>query len=647
MMINSFNQLLKRAGGWQLLIIVALTQLVALAGTIPGIVFLKLNISFSEEVTSILSRLLPILLISSYLILLGISWQITKTARKRLSEWSHGELHPNPEEELTAWKEITGFTSLYGVSAIIVLLLINVVPPFLISQSQNEVISTIFQLTTISSPAPTFVLLGGLSSAIGYVIMSVLVLERFMLPLRLALLPYDFDIQIKGRSGALLGIKFQILTIGLIIMAVAIIAPVGYQQAIKIIYAGGGSINVLGDLRNYSIILSILALILGAIFSYYAGRSVSDPTRELVEVLQKIEQGDLSQRVPVTSTDELAAVATQFNRMLSRLDELQSTLERQVVERTKQISASNELGRVASSILDPDELLVKVIDLFTDRFNYYYAAFYLLDPSEKWAELKEATGDAGKILKQNHHRLELAGKSMVAVCIREKGPRIAHNTTEEKSRFENPLLPYTRSEIALPLIAGDRVFGALDLQSTKTADFGLEVVETLQNMAGQVTIALENARLFQEAQQSIREMGIIQQQYLQEGWGSGLSIQRDELEYGIGDDFLPDTQKLDVTVNLRGQAIGQILLERDDEWTPDQQSLINAVAAQTAVALENARLVSESRQLALRERMLAEINSRIWSSTTIDGVLQTVVKELGRRLDVSRATIKLNVDDDQ
>ena len=106
--------------------------------------------------------------------------------------------------------------------------------------------------------------------------------------------------------------------------------------------------------------------------------------------------------------------------MISRLDELQSTLEHQVAERTKQISASNEVGRVASSILDPDELLSKVINLFTDRFNYYYAAIYLLDPSEKWAELKEATGDAGKILKQNHHRFEVTGKSMVAACIREK-----------------------------------------------------------------------------------------------------------------------------------------------------------------------------------------------------------------------------------
>jgi GAF domain-containing protein len=88
------------------------------------------------------------------------------------------------------------------------------------------------------------------------------------------------------------------------------------------------------------------------------------------------------------------------------------------------------------------------------------------------------------------------------------------------------------------------------------------------------------------------------------------------------------------------------MLESTEEWTPEQESLVNAVATQAAIALENARLVGESRQVAMRERMLAEINSKIWSSTTIEGVLQTVIKELGRRLDASSTTIELKVDKD-
>jgi GAF domain-containing protein len=86
------------------------------------------------------------------------------------------------------------------------------------------------------------------------------------------------------------------------------------------------------------------------------------------------------------------------------------------------------------------------------------------------------------------------------------------------------------------------------------------------------------------------------------------------------------------------------MLEGKEEWTPEQQSLVEAIATQAAIALENARLVSESRQIALRERMAAEINSKIWSSATIDGVLQTVIKELGRRLDASTAIIEIQLD---
>jgi len=227
---------------------------------------------------------------------------------------------------------------------------------------------------------------------------------------------------------------------------------------------------------------------------------------------------------------------------------------------------------------------------------------------------------------------------------RERSPRIAQVASEEKQRFENPLLPYTRSEIALPLMVGDRVFGALDVQSTREADFSPHVIETLKNMAGQVSIALENARLFQEAQQIIKEMRAIQQQYLLEGW-RGFAEENEKLEYRLGEEADENSRKLVVPISLRDQVLGQITLEGSEGWTAEQQSLVDAVATQAAIALENARLVSESRHIALRERMVAEINSKIWASATIDGVLQTVVKELGRRLDASQVMIELEMDE--
>jgi GAF domain-containing protein len=191
---------------------------------------------------------------------------------------------------------------------------------------------------------------------------------------------------------------------------------------------------------------------------------------------------------------------------------------------------------------------------------------------------------------------------------------------------------------------GDRVLGALNVQSTREADFGPQVVETMKNMAGQVAIALENARLFQEAQQVIRELRTVHQQYLLEGW-SEFSEENNKLEYHIGDEEEDGSRRLEVPISLRDQILGEILLEGQREWTSDQQSLVDAVATQAAIALENARLVSESRQIAIRERMVGEINSKIWASATIDGVLQTVIKELGRRLNASSATIELRIED--
>jgi GAF domain-containing protein/HAMP domain-containing protein len=643
--MKQFNEtLLKRTGGWHIIIMVAAGQIAGLLGAIPGFISIRLIAEFDENIIRLFSYLIPALIIASQIIVLAICWWTTPNARIRLTEWSAGINRPNAEMEFAGWKEITSLITRYGVSAFIVNFTVTIMPLFLITLAGRNVVSSVFQTTSINSPFPFYIILTGLASMLGSIILTLLLLERFTLPDRLILLPKDFESQLNGRSGALLVGKFQTLTFGLIFIGVAIVTPIGYQQAIRILYTEVSSFQIFGDLRFQSLLLSGLALFLGVSFSYLATRSVSDPVKEMIKTFQKVEQGDLRQRAPVLGTDELATVAVHFNRMVSRLDKLQSTLEDQVAERTKLLTATNEVGRVASSILDPDELLNQVTNLIAEQFHYYYASIFILDPSKRWAELKAATGQTGSLLKQNHYRLEVAGKSMVASCIRERMPRIAQNTAEEKQRFENPLLPYTRSEVALPLMIGDRVLGALNVQSTKQDDFAVGLLETMQNMASQVAVSLENARLFQEAQQSISELRAIQKQYLLEGWTS-IKTYNDDLEYAVGEASDDANQIMESSISLRDQVLGQITLEKSEAWTPEQEGLVDAVLAQAAIALENARLVSESRQVALRERTLAEINSKLWASTSIDAVLQSVVKELGKRLDTSNATIELNMDD--
>lgn len=641
----SLDRLLSRTGGRYIITVIAVAQIIALLGAIPGLLSINANAEFDERQLQIFSWVMPLSIVLTNFVLLGISGLITSTARKRLGEWARGSTSSGyEEEEYKAWREITSLTWRYGIIAGVVIFLINVLPAFFIAWSQSEVIVSPFQPAPINSPDPAYVLIGGIVSLLGFVILAILMIERLMLPARLVLVPSKFDTQLRGRFGALLIGKFQILIFGLIAISVLLIAPIGYQQTVRILYSEISSLESFGNLQVQSVLFSMVALLLGAGFSYYVSRSVSDPIRDLITTFLKIEQGDLATRAPVSATDELGIVTMHFNRMVAQLEGLQNTLEQKVEERTKQLTVTNEVGQVAASSLDPDELLSRVIKLFSERFDYYFAGIYLLDLTEKWAELREATGDAGHVLKHNHHRLEVAGKSMVGTAIRERSARIAQIASQEPQRIENTLLPYTRSEIALPLLVGDRVLGALDVQSTKESDFGPEVIDTMQSMAGQVAIALENARLYQEAQRVIKEMRAVQQQYLQEGW-SAYSAQHDELEYGIGDEIFENSKQIEVPISLRDQILGQIMLERNSDWTQDQRSLVDAVATQAAIALENARLVSESRQVAVRERMLAEINSKIWSSATIDGVLQTVAKELGRRMNASQVTVELKLED--
>ena len=348
----------------------------------------------------------------------------------------------------------------------------------------------------------------------------------------------------------------------------------------------------------------------------------------------------------INATDEVGEMAMHLNRMISRLENLQGTLESQVAERTEQLKATIEVSRVASTILDPDELIRKVVNLITDRFGYYYTAIFLIDGSGQWAVLREATGSAGQTLKARGHRLPVGGKSMVGTAISTRQARIALDVGTEPVRFENPLLPETRSEIALPLIVADHIIGVLDVQSKQEAAFNEQHIETLQGMANSVATALENARLFRQTQQSLDELRLIQRENVVKTWSESAS-ERQGYEYSASaDGLLPEAEfsAMDVPLILREQIIGQLHLEGQQDWTPEERNLVEAVATQAALAMENARLLEESQQMALRERLAAEITGKVWSSPNTDFILQTAIKELGRALRADEATIELKMD---
>lgn len=209
-----------------------------------------------------------------------------------------------------------------------------------------------------------------------------------------------------------------------------------------------------------------------------------------------------------TSLNQALARAQANEESLSQsnreLQAIQATLEERVAQRTAQLGASADVGRATASILDTYQLLREVVNLITDRFGFYYAAVFLADQTGKWAVLREATGEAGRVLKERGHRLEVGGQSMVGMVMKTRRPRIALDVGEDAVRFANPLLPNTRSEIALPLMVGSRILGVLDVQSTQAAAFDETSASVLQSMADQVAVALSNTLQFQQAQTALQ-----------------------------------------------------------------------------------------------------------------------------------------------
>jgi PAS domain S-box-containing protein len=208
-------------------------------------------------------------------------------------------------------------------------------------------------------------------------------------------------------------------------------------------------------------------------------------------------------KTPLRDADGKIWGVLGFGRDVTQRERLLADLAR----RSTQLQTAAEVSRAVSSILNPDELMRQVVNLVRERFELYYAGLFLVDQAGewtgeagRWAVLRAGTGEAGRIQLERSHKLEIGGESMVGWCVANKQARIALDVGEEAVRFENPLLPETRSEMALPLIVRGKVIGAMTVQSTQESAFSDEDVAVLQTMADQLAVAIENARLFEQAQ---------------------------------------------------------------------------------------------------------------------------------------------------
>lgn len=427
------------------------------------------------------------------------------------------------------------------------------------------------------------------------------------------------------------------------------------------------------QVRLTALIAAVLT-ILAALLAIGLSRPLTVPITALTETAKRITEGDLNAQAAATTQDEIGALAQAFNSMTAQLRGLVGNLEARVAERTSalerralQIQAAAEIGNAAASMRNLDELLAQAARLISERFGFYHTGIFMLDARGEYAVLRASNSPGGQRMLSRAHRLKVGEVGIVGYVSGQGEARIALDVGQDAVFFDNPDLPGTHSEMALPLKAGGKILGALDVQSTEKAAFSEEDVSTLQILADQLAVAIENAGLFAENQAALEAARRAYGEIAAEAWkqrlqtetnpgyvsaerGNPVSVEkaawspesRRALQEGrpvMGE----DGAALSIPILLRGQAIGALRLVKPDpaRWTEGEIQTAQTLSDQLSGALDSARLYDESQRRAAKERAIGEITSRVGDSINVRDIMQSAVEELGRALAGSEVTLQL------
>ena len=187
------------------------------------------------------------------------------------------------------------------------------------------------------------------------------------------------------------------------------------------------------------------------------------------------------------------------------LQVFRNSLEQQVEARTRQIRTATEIAQDISSAFALDDLLMKTVGLMIERFGYYHAGIFLLDETGRYATLRAAQGPSADRLMAQAHRLAVGSPSVIGWVTANKEPRLASYATEDSIHLKNELLPETQSEVTVPIMAGEEVLGALDVQSTSINAFDNDTVLMLQALAVQIASAIKNVRTLEATQVNLQD----------------------------------------------------------------------------------------------------------------------------------------------
>jgi GAF domain-containing protein len=431
-----------------------------------------------------------------------------------------------------------------------------------------------------------------------------------------------FFIAFIALSALLFDQRVDIIALVVSIFTFALIAAL-QQLGIYQFRAPNVPVTTLIDWVSYTIDFSIISAILITAIKLLIG--------EFTRIAQGIQ-------------NTFETLSTERAQMEARLQERTDELE----IRTKQLRSSSAVSKTISEMQNISELMETTTRLISDRFGYFHVGIYLLDERKKTAFLQAAS--SGDQLAGQAFRIEPDRLNPINQVIEHKRPYIASDVNNVHFMHGTNFL-LTRSRMMLPLTVRNNVIGLMDVHSEHPQSFNAQNSEVLQTLADLTAISIDNARLINETKNLMSQLEANTSVQTHETWTKFTSRHKPAYQYtpaGVrplsANNRQDNPDGLHVPLMLHGQNIGNILLKRKGAavpWTERERILVEKVAYQVALALENSRLVDEAQKSALRDQMIANISARVRETLDVESVLRTATTELRRVFDLKEAEVSI------
>lgn len=418
--------------------------------------------------------------------------------------------------------------------------------------------------------------------------------------------------------------------------------------------------------------MAVFAGILSGI-SIVSGRGDSDLATPFVPIFYLVLAG-----LTYMLLQQVQSALNQSQDYARELEFSRDNLEVEVAERTAQLQNSFDLTAQISNLINTsptlETLFQRTVGLIQSKFDYYHVHIYTYNQNAQSLSFAAGSGIIGQRLRDQAHEINI-GENVIGIAAQRNQPLVVNDVEAYSGYVYNPLLPDTRSEMAIPVSTGTRLLAMLDIQNSRLDSFSQADQNLMRSLANQLAVAVNNINLVTEAQETLRQVEVLNAQLTEEQWTEALQetpttgyvytperlaptteewlpsmstisteLAETENEISILEDQQAMQNELAIPIKLRGQVIGVLGMERDvaKPWNDNDKLIVQALSEQIALALESARLFENTQRNAWRDQAVSEATARVWSTAEIEEVMRAAIEQLGETLEASEVVIQLN-----